>query len=235
MWRLLRLLGLLLRFGRRLPVEQLGSGGANFTVADLTQVQEPRSLSGMDRIYAPQIQRDFPELNLSELKQRAQQLAVLTLRTIDAADLSLLGSVGELYHTQVAQGLAEQKRLAERERFSEITVHRIVLSRYEKSAGTCRITFQLAIGARYQKVAADGQVLAGQAGISQLKMEIEALYVQDRAQLTSREQAALAFNCPNCGAPVPSLGDRRCLYCGSAIEPVNIRVWTFCRFQISGS
>ncbi len=32
---------------------------------------------------------------------------------------------------------------------------------------------------------------------------------------------------PNCGDVISSLGEKECAYCGSAIEPVNIRVWHF--------
>ena len=41
----------------------------------MRRAQEPVSLSGMERIYGPMIQRDFPELNLEELKKRAERLA----------------------------------------------------------------------------------------------------------------------------------------------------------------
>ncbi len=195
--------------------------------------QEPKSLSGMDTIYGPQIQADFPELNLEELKKRAERLAYSTLTALDARDTSLLSEPGHLYRSQVAQVLARQDSLKQHDQYRDITLHRIVLSEYRKSQGTCRIGFEMAIGAIFQRVDDEGHLLTGHDGITQFKLTVEALYVQEKELLDAQELKSLAFNCPNCGAPMASLGDRQCPFCGSAVEPLNNKVWTFSGFQSS--
>lgn len=196
----------------------------------MRRAQEPVSLSGMERIYGPMIERDFPELNLEELKKRAERLAYTTLTAIDQEDLTLLSESAEQYRTQVKQHLDRLASTGAHERFADITLHRIVLSDYQKQAGTSRISFQIAIGSNYQRSSQDQP--SGMAdGMRQFAFEIEALYVQDLDALSTDTTAARAFNCPNCGAPVPGLGDLQCQYCGSAIEPINVRVWTFAGFQ----
>ena len=208
-------------------MQELNAGNINL------QNQEPVSLSGMDRIFAPRIQADFPELNLEELKQRTERLAVTSLAAIDSQDAGLLSESHELYNTQIKQYLERLKTLGQREQYSDTTVHRVVISDYQKQDGTCRISFQLAVGAQYRKTDQAGRQLAGQDAVTQFKVEIEALYIQDKDHPGSLLSSALAVNCPNCGAPVPSLGDKRCAFCGSAIEPVNNKVWTFSRFERS--
>ena len=198
------------------------------------RMQEPVSLSGMDRLLAPQIQADFPELNLDEQKARAERLTRSTLEAIDAQDPARLAEHSTLYDAQVRHYLENLGDAGQRERFSGITVHRTVISDYQKQAGTCRIRFQMAVGANYAKMDRSGAIVAGHDGVTQFKAELELLYVQDRNQLPSPSIEALAFNCPNCGAPVPKLGEKTCAYCGSTIEPLNIRVWTFSGFTLSG-
>lgn len=224
---------LLRRLRRSLPVDLINQLKQDIDSGDYgRRLQEPASLSGMERIYGPQIRADFPELNLEELKRRAERLAHSTLDAINEENPAALTEDSELYKAQVSQHLTGLQSLGQHEHYAAVTIHRIVLSHYQKSGGTCRISFQLAVGADYRKTGEDGQVVAGHDGASQFKMEIDALYIQDGDLLDSREIEALAFHCPNCGAPVPSLGDRRCQYCGSAVEPVNVKVWTFCSFQI---
>jgi hypothetical protein len=208
-------------------MQELNTGNINL------QNQEPVSLSGMDRIFTPQIQADFPELNLDELKKRAERLAFTTLVAIDARDTGRLSESHELYLAQVKQYLERLKALGQLEQYGEITIHRVVVSDYQKREGTCRIRFQLAVGAQYRKADKDGRLMAGQNTITQFKVEIEALYVQNKDHPGSLVSSALAVNCPNCGAPVPSLGEKRCQFCGSAIEPINNKVWTFSRFERS--
>lgn len=197
----------------------------------MRRAQEPVSLSGMERIYGPMIQRDFPELNLEELKKRAERLAYTTMTAIDQENPSLLSESSEIYRTQVKQHLDSLASAGAHERFSDITLHRIVLSNYQKQAGTSRISFQIAVGADYQRVGHDQPIVTDGGGKRQFAFEIEALYVQDVDALAANTPEARAFNCPNCGAPVPRLGDLQCQFCGSAIEPINIKVWTFASYQ----
>ena len=215
-----------------IPVKLIRDLTADIESGELMRrAQEPVSLSAMERIYGPMIQRDFPELNLEELKQRAERLTYTTLTAIDQENPTALSESPELYRTQVRQYLDSLASAGVHERFTDITLHRIVLSNYKKQAGTCRISFQIAVGAEYQKTSRDQQILAGGDSKTQFLFEIEALYVQDGDSLDSNAAESLAFNCPNCGAPVSGLGDLQCQYCGSSIEPVNIKVWTFASFQ----
>ncbi len=195
------------------------------------RTQEPVSLSAMDRIYGPRIEADFPGLNLDELKRRAESLAVSTLAAISEDQVTGLCESSDLYAGQLRQYLEALHSQGQQEIFRGITVHRIVLADYRKQQSTCRLGFQLAIGAQYQKTDKQGQVIAGHSGLSQFRFSIEALYVQDALQVP--ELMALAYNCPNCGAPVPSLGEPRCAYCGSALEPLSRKVWSFCSFKIA--
>lgn len=192
--------------------------------------QEPVSLSGMDTIYAPQIRADFPELNLDELKQRAEHLAFSTLAAIDAANPALLSETSDLYADCLAQYLAGRQSAGRQEHYSDITIHRSVIADYRKGGGTCRIIFQLAVGARCRTTEEDTRNPEDRNGRTQFKMSLTALYVQDPSQPAAQGKTALAVNCPNCGAPVTSLGERQCSYCGSAIEPLNNRTWIFSDF-----
>lgn len=56
--------------------------------------------------------------------------------------------------------------------------------------------------------------------------EVGLMYVQDADRLHNRA-TALGVNCPNCGAPVKTLGEKFCQFCGTAIKEINIRSWRF--------
>ena len=44
----------------------------------------PKSVSGMTRIFEPQIQRDFPDFNLVQFKNKAENMLVSALQAIDS-------------------------------------------------------------------------------------------------------------------------------------------------------
>lgn len=195
------------------------------------RLQQPKSLSGMDAVFGPQVARDFPELNLDELKMRAERLACTTLAAISSENFDNLSEHSELYNSQLTSYLAGIQSVGEHELFTDIKIHRTVLADYRKAAGTCRLAFELAIEADYSRLDASGQLAAGGQGVRQFTGLIEALYIQDLTKTDQPSLDALAFNCPNCGAPVTEIGSRQCNYCNSAIEPLNSRVWTFCDFS----
>ena len=159
----------------------------------------PRSLSGMDSIYLPKIHRDFPEFSWDEWRGKIE----------DAVRSKIKDKNGQIYQT--------------------------VISRYTKDTGVCRITAETS--ASYlpgrdeapEDLRGVGQIHIikdGKKEQSLLKrqavFETELLYVQNAEKIQGR---ALGVNCPNCGAPFTRLGDRTCPYCGSAVIPVNLRVW----------
>ncbi len=191
-------------------------------------IDEPRSVSGLDSILAPRIARDFPSLNLDEMKNIAQRLLRATLKSLENRKIEELENASETYKTKLKQLLHDKETLGIDISYGNIVIHRVVISDYQKRAGQCRISFQLPFRARYKEIDSKGKLLAGtDEHDSQLRFTMTMVYVQDIHQLPSGEQTAVTTNCPNCGAPLTELGSTSCQYCGSPTEPINIRVWQF--------
>ena len=53
--------------------------------------------------------------------------------------------------------------------------------------------------------------------------------IQDMVE--NQEDAGLALNCPNCGAPLPGLGAKKCIYRDTPIVEYNLRIWNFSRVE----
>ena len=101
---------LLMQLRDSLPMALLSHLKQDMTSGDFKRrLQQPLSLSGMDAVYRPQIQEDFPELNLDELKRRAERLAFSTLEAISAEDIAILSESSNLYSSQIRQYLVESE------------------------------------------------------------------------------------------------------------------------------
>lgn len=96
--------------------------------------------------------------------------------------------------------------------FVKVKIHKSALYEYRKEMGTCYTTIQNAV----EYVRADEKKV-------QTRYNVIMTYVQDADKMGYEK--AYAVTCPNCGAAVTSLGAKHCEYCGSAIQPYNIRVW----------
>ena len=118
------------------------------------------------------------------------------------------------------------------EHFDEIRVHQTEISNYVKRDGRCVISIQSAVEYFYYKTAS-GKLISGDKEYKkQTRYNMELVYIQDIDMLDNAGiGSAVGTTCPNCGAPVRSLGAKKCEYCGSYIEPVNIKVWKLQSFH----
>ena len=111
---------------------------------------------------------------------------------------------------------------------THVLFHRTEISDYRKENGACIVTLQSALqyipGA--EEDSKRGRKLRGQP--YQTRYNSELLYVQD-ASAYGQDSRASGTICPQCGAPVTSLGQKKCEYCGSALTVINRRVWTLNR------
>lgn len=188
----------------------------------------PKSISGMTRILEPQIQRDFPEFNWIEFKNKAENMLCTSFLAIDREDSSLLKECSEELTKQVESLISQNQAQKIREHYQDIEIHNTEITRYEKKQGTCVITLQSAVGHLHYKTK-EGKVISGDDRLTeQTRYNTEILYVQDE-KLANLDNA-VGMTCPHCGAPVTTLGVKRCEYCGSAVTPVNTQVWSLHKF-----
>ena len=199
--------------------------------------ETPKSVAGMTRIFQPQIQRDFPDFHLEQFRDKAEHALTMALQAISAGDAACLNAamedetaaISETFAGQVENRIRENKAEGITERFAQIRIHQTEIANYVKRQGTCVITFQSAVGYIHYKEK-DGVLLAGNREVTeQTRYNVELMYIQDGR--LAGERTAVGTTCPNCGAPVTALGAMYCEYCGSAVTPVNLKVWAVHSFD----
>lgn len=190
--------------------------------------ETPKSVSGMTRIFEPQIRRDFPDFNLIQFRNKVENMLVMALRSISEENTELLPDVSEELRAQVENRIADNRAAGNTEVYSQIKVHRTEITDYKKKDGTCVITFQSAVE-HYHYIERDGELISGEKERKeQTKYNTELVYIQD--EKLAKTDNAVGTTCPNCGAPITQIGAMRCEYCGLAVTPINLKVWTLHRF-----
>lgn len=196
--------------------------------ADLA-AEIPRSVSSMTRLMEPQIARDFPEFSWEEFRDKAENMLLSALGAISENDASrLVSDASEDIRKRIENQIAGNLRDGIEERYSQVRIYQTEIANYEKSQGKCIVTLQSAIEYYYYKEK-NGQLIDGtKERKTQTKYNTELMYIQDVKKLENKN--AVGTTCPNCGAPITSLGAKYCEYCGSQVIPVNIKVWSLHNF-----
>lgn len=188
----------------------------------------PKSVSAATSLYLPQILRDFPEFHYEEMKKRAENVLTGYLQGIDEKNAARLkeGTTSEL-REKLGMKIDALKGANAAEHYKNIKIHRTEIKSYHKLKGRCRILFQSAVQYHFFREK-DGKVTEGAVDkLVQTRYNVEMIYIQDRDVVENQADSGLAMNCPNCGAPLPGLGAKKCLYCDSPIVEFSIRIWNF--------
>lgn len=204
------------------------------TLADGLQNMErelevtPKSVSANTKLYLPQILRDFPEFHYDEMKNRAENILTGFLLGIDEKNPARVqeGTTSELRQKLEMRIAALDNENAE-EHFRDILIHRTEIRQYRRAKGRCSIIFQSALQCHHFKTTAGAVTAGSESRLEQSRYNVEMIYIQDRDKIENQADSGLAMNCPNCGAPLPKLGAKKCLYCDTPIVEFSIRIWNF--------
>jgi len=171
--------------------------------AKLEDEQLPKSLSSMDSIYLESLMKDFPEININEIKRLAESNIIDILNAIENKDTSKLKGKMKL--------IAENK-INDNIKYENLKFHNTVLSRYQKTKEIATIT----IGSSFEYILNDKKI--------QDRAKVEFIYVIDEEKIKAN-QKLIGLNCPNCGSAIKTLGLKYCSYCGTGIKDIVKKVW----------
>ncbi len=188
----------------------------------------PKSVSANTKLYLPQILRDFPEFHYDEMKTRAENILMGFLLGIDEKNASRMreSTTSEL-REKLEMRIAALNNEGAEEHFRDILIHRTEIRQYRKVKGRCSIIFQSSIQYHHFKKKGGSVTEGSESRLEQSRYNVEMIYIQDRDIIENQTDSGLAMNCPNCGAPLPKLGAKKCQYCDTPIVEFSIRIWNF--------
>ena len=178
--------------------------------SELEDQEVPKSLSSMDSIYLEQIHRDFPDVNINELKRLAEAKILECYLAIEKKDSSGIvnNKIKAFVDSMISDGNVS---------FDNIKIHKTVVSRYDKLDGVATIYF----GSSFEYYMKKDNDIRKKV---QDRVKVEFIYVYDIDKVDF-DNKLLGLNCPNCGSPIKSLGIKNCSYCGTGIVDVVNKVW----------
>lgn len=189
----------------------------------------PKSVSAMTSLLLPKIVSDFPDFQYDEMKERAENVLVQYLRAVTERNAGILTEGNTELEQQLENHIAMLSAKDLQEHFDQIKIHRTEINQYRKTDGRCIITFQSALECyHYITDTGSSSIKDGSKEYKyQTKFNTDLIYIQNRSLVENELDHALGINCPNCGAPLSSLGAKVCEYCGSPVIELNIHAWSF--------
>lgn len=185
---------------------------------------EPRSVFGMEKLILPNISKDFPNLNINEMKKMVEDSILMCLQSIEKKKILKVDYVSETI-TNWIQSRIDDLKEDEFINYDEIKFHKTVLNQYVNKDGIYSLLFQTSVEYLYRKNNDAYEKI-------QNRFNTEFIYIFDDTKI-SKYQSGIALNCPNCGAPIKDLGVKTCNYCGTGVIDLVKKTWILNSIQES--
>ncbi len=174
---------------------------------------EPKNPYGIDSIILPEISKDFPNMNIDEMKKLAEENILNYLNSVESGNLMVSELCSDSLKEKILNDIANNK--TEKLLYDNIKFHKTVINQYNKNGSICKLVFQSALG--YVEKSKK------ESNIKEVRYNCEFIYIYDTKGLSGNE--SISLKCPNCGAPIAGLGHKICPYCKAGLIDLAPKTW----------
>ena len=155
-----------------------------------------RSLSSAGDLFLDRIKRDFPEYNPAMVLNRVKKDARIYLQSAKEGHTLFREGVSDSFRERLAYSLPTDVKGC-------IEVYNAALSDYDDRGRDRILVFQAA-----------AEYLDSRDALRPVRLTLKYVAAYDG----NVDGEVRGFNCPNCGAPLPIVGNKICHYCGTGIK-----------------
>lgn len=181
----------------------------------------PKAISNVSAMYKPKLMWDFPDMTYERFLEMANTALTSILTAIEKESTGGIENATDTLKSQVYDRICDNHDRKLVEHFDDIKLHRTGIADYKTTSDTATAVFEIS----FQCV----HYFEGRDKLpdhpSQLAASVTLSYGREFAE--DSRSLTYSHNCPNCGAPVYSVGGKmmKCTYCGTGISEEIYKSW----------
>lgn len=186
-----------------------------------------KNVSGITKLIEPTIIRDFNDFNKDFLFSKVESNMIKIFNSIEDKDISKIKNDNDLIYIypSLREKIIDLKNNNINIKYDEVKFHAHAIKDYLKSTGKATIKISSTVEYYYTDTSKSNNKKEYNGNLKkQTRYTTEFVYVYDESKFKYNENV-LVVSCPNCGAPLGKLGAGNCYYCGTYVEPVNLKNW----------
>lgn len=184
---------------------------------------EHKHATGMTDLLVPKIVKDFPNFSESELFNKVEVSLLAIFKSLEDKKINNIDEL-KLIKSNLKEVIDDYKQNKITVSYDDIKFHAHAIKYYKKNPGVINITVSTSLEYYYEKKDDKKIIVKRENHKKQTAYTLEFIYIYDPEKYNLGE-TLIGVHCPNCGAPVKSLGDKVCAYCSSGLEDINLKHW----------
>lgn len=181
-----------------------------------------KSIGSQTQLLLPIIARDFPNFSSHELFNKVESSLRAIFNSLEEKQVSSKEEL-VLMRENLKEEIEDMISSNTSVKYDDIKFHKHGIRSYTNKDGAATIVVNTSLEYYYEKTK-DGKVVKNRKYKTQDRIVTKFIYVYDPDKY-SKYQTLVGITCPNCGAPVKDLGNKKCRYCNSGLEDINLKSW----------
>ncbi len=182
----------------------------------------PKSISNVSAMYKPKLERDFPDMSYERFIEMANSALLSILTSIESGSTDNMKLATDTLREKVYNIIRDNQNKGTVEHFDNVKIHRTAIADYKSTSDIATAVFEISFECMHF---CEGKKNKNPDTLCQMAASVTLSYGRE----FSEDSSSLTFshNCPNCGAPVYSVGGRmmQCKYCGTGVTEDVHRSW----------
>ena len=195
---------------------------------DLEQQEysRPKSIGGITNLIEPEIIRDFGDFNKDFLFAKVEKNLRAIFSALEEKTTTQIRIDKDLIYinSTIENQIQDMRGTGRTVKYDDVKFHNHAIKAYNKSKGRATITIASTVEYYYDS----NEKKFAQKDYKNIKKQTryttKYVYVYDESAF-DYNATTFSITCPNCGAALEFFGAGNCKYCGSYIEPINLKNW----------
>lgn len=181
----------------------------------------PKAISNVAPMYKPKLLRDFPDMTYERFIQIANSALISILTAIENENAVDVDNATDSLKRQIGDRITDNRGRKLIEHFDDIKLHRTDIADYKSSSDTATAVFEISFQCLHYFEGKDSVPSAPSQFAASVTLSYGREFAEDTSSLT------FSHNCPNCGAPIYSVGGKmmKCAYCGTGVTEEVYKSW----------
>ena len=186
----------------------------------------PKSIGGITNLIEPEIIRDFGDFNKDFLFSKVEKNLSSIFSALEDKTLTNVRNDKDLIYmtATLEEQINDMRGTGRSVKYDDVKFHNHAIKAYNKSKGRATITVASTVEYYYDNNDKKINKTFFKDVKKQTRYTTKYVYVYDESAF-DYNATTFSITCPNCGAALEFFGAGNCKYCGSYIEPINLKNW----------